>query len=109
MPMVEIIEKLSQLEGMFGEISGLGCRDTLVDHIRGLGSGEPEFPTLRAGLLAEVLREILRGDRIPIERLGIEAAFSKNIGRAHHRVLCIWPGLALEAQRFLEVERNHRR
>src|ERR1700733_13283738 len=42
MTVIESVKQLSQLEDGFGEGGGLGCRDALVDEVRGVRGGEPE-------------------------------------------------------------------
>ena len=42
------------------------------------------------------------------ERFRIESAFAKDVGRAHDGVLRVRSGFAFEAERFFEVERDHR-
>src|SRR5262245_52116655 len=44
MMVVEGIEKLRQLESMLCQVRRLGGGDALINDLRGLGGGQPEFP-----------------------------------------------------------------
>ena len=60
--MIEGIEKLRQLEGMFGQISRFRGSNALTNDIRSLGGREPEFPDFVTGRAVKELREISRKD-----------------------------------------------
>src|SRR5581483_2945585 len=107
MAMVEVVEHLRQLEGMLGQVRRLAGRDALLYYQRRFGSRQPQLPDFVARLAAQVLRQIVAGRYVLREVLRFESAFAKNVTGANHGVLCVRPGLTLEAERVLEIERDH--
>src|SRR4029077_14478306 len=97
MPVVEVVEQLCQQECVLREIRWLGGGDALVDEVVRLGCSQPELPYLVPGFAAQILLKILgRGgaSRVPTERIGIEASFAEDAGRAHASVLRVRAGFA---------------
>src|SRR5438309_4890332 len=49
MTVIEGVEKLSEMENMFCQEGRLSCSDALINHFRGLGGRQPEFPDFIGG------------------------------------------------------------
>ena len=101
--MVEIVERLGQLEGVSGDVRGLAGCDGFVERGIGFRDGQKNLP--------RVLRLQLTGQRFGCE-FGREVGqgfaagfeFAENITGADGGVLNVGSGFAFKAERFLEVE-----
>ena len=98
--MIEGIEKLRELEDVFGEISGFGRGDALIYNVRRLRRCEPEFPNvIRAGAVQKL--SVFSGGKSCSQTvdkgINIDLPFSEYVGRSCHCVLRIRSGFAHEA------------
>ena len=104
--MVEVIEGLGELESVAGHVRGLARGGGALDGPIGFRGRQRELPEILDGklpgesLAPQLAREI--GQRFaPLFEL------APDVARAHGGVLHVGAGLALEAERFLEIESNH--
>ena len=111
--MVERVEKLCELEGMFGQIGRFGRGDALIDDVRSFRSTPAKAP--RFHLLhwhSESSREVRQQKSVRPLSLpkvsGIETCLAEDAGGAHHCVLRVRSGLAFEAERVFEIEGDDR-
>src|SRR6266851_6584605 len=97
MAVVEVVKLLGELEGVLGEIGGLGSRDALLDHKGEFGGEEPSLPEAVSLLAVENVADVegSEGGGCSCCR---RITFAEDIGSAHDRVLDVGAGLALEAE-----------
>ena len=106
MTVIEGVEKLRELENMFGQVCWLGGGNALVDYVGSFRRREPQFPEFVAGFAFEIKRHLGGGNAaLPsTESPGINPSFTKDAGGAHDRILRVRPGFAFEAERLFEIE-----
>src|SRR5271157_2586808 len=105
MAVVEVVELLRELEGVFSRKGRFGRCNALLDDERGLSRQQPQLPDFGAALVGEIACVIhCGGERL----LGINAGFAKDVCRTHHCILRVGSGLAFEGQGLMEVEGDDR-
>src|SRR4029077_6069740 len=112
MAMIKSIEKLRELECVLGQVGGFGRGNALVNNVGSLRSCQPEFPNFVAVFAGEISCEFAGGKgggRVSAELVWIKAALAEDVGGSNYRILGVWSGLTFEAQRFFEIECDHRR
>ena len=106
--LIEIAERLRQLEGVLGDVRRLAGSDRVLQGRIGLGSGQQHLPEILGLKLAghgdwASSSAAKSGTRSP--RL---LQLAQDVARAHGGVLHVGAGLALEAEGLLQVEGDHR-
>lgn len=104
---IERVERLGQLEGVFRDVAGLAGRKRAFERFARLRRVQHELPEVLG--LELTLESFSRERRSKVGNF--EAAldeFAEDVARAHRGILHVRAGLALEAQRFLQIESNHR-
>src|SRR5579863_836645 len=97
---------------MLSEVRRLGRADALIEYERETAGAQPQRPDV---LVRPAIAQGRRADLVTRQlfkfrqsRFRRRPALAKDITNSYYRILNVRPGFALEAERILEVEGDHR-